>query len=199
MTLMEYHTETGNERRQEPYNGDTVGAWSGGYLSVLSEHLSVRIMNSVYPENKRNPVRHISVALVCHRHLRDSFSPSPCALLCSRLTSSLPVSEGQKTFRQNKLQARSKKLKQGISPPWRTRLTHFLYCQKEGPACRIGKLQNEWAADGKGLPRRDCCSQPVGNPVPSRRESCSQPSGIRFPSLFPGQPVQLSDRDDAVH
>ena len=197
--MMEYHTETGNERRQEPYNGDTVGAWSGGYLSVLSEHLSVRIMNSVYPENKRNPVRHISVALVCHRHLRDSFSPSPCALLCSRLTSSLPVSEGQKTFRQNKLQARSKKLKQGISPPWRTRLTHFLYCQKEGPACRIGKLQNEWAADGKGLPYRDCCSQPVGNPVPNRRESCSQPSGIRFPSLFPGQPVRLSDRDDAVH
>lgn len=172
MTLMEYHTETGNERRQEPYYGDTVGAWSGGYLSVLSEHLSVRIMNSVYPENKRNPVRHISVALVCHRHLRDS-PPSPCVLLCSRFPPSLPISEGQKTFRQNKLQVRSKKLKQGISPPWRTRLTHYLYCQKEGPARRIGTLQNECAADGKGLPSRDCCSQPsgillpaVGNPIP---------------------------------
>ena len=198
MTLMEYHTETGNERRQESYYGDTVGAWSGGYLRVLSELFPVRMMNSVYPENKRNPVRHISVALVCHRHLRDS-PPSPCVLLCSRFPSSLPVSEGQKTFRQNNLQVRSKKLKQGISPPWRPRLTHFLYCQREGPACRIGKLQNECAADGKGLPSRDCCSQPVGNPVPSRRESCSQPPGTRFPALCPEQPVQLSDRDDAVH
>ena len=80
MTLMEYHIETGNERRQEPYNGDTVGTWSGGYLSVLSEHLSVRIMNSVYPENKRNPVRHIPVALVCHRHLRNS-PPSVCLIM----------------------------------------------------------------------------------------------------------------------
>ena len=72
MTLMEYQTGTGSEVEVRPYNGDTVGAWSGGYLRVLSELFPVRMMNSVYPENKRNPVRHISVALVCHRHLRDS-------------------------------------------------------------------------------------------------------------------------------
>ena len=185
MTLMEYQTGTGSEVEVRLYNGDTVGAWSGGYLRVLSELFPVRMMNSVYPENKRNPVRHISVALVRHRHLRDS-PPSPCVLLCSRFPSSLPVSEGQKTFRQNNLQVRSKKLKQGISPPWRPRLTHFLYCQREEPACRIGKLQKECAADGKGLPSRDCCSQPVGNPVPMQTRvvypvsSCSGLTGSRL-------------------
>ena len=55
MTLMKYHTEAGSERRWKPYNGGTAGAWSnGGYLRVLSGHLSVRMMNSVYPENKRD-------------------------------------------------------------------------------------------------------------------------------------------------
>ena len=97
MTLMKYHTEAGSERRWKPYNGGTAGAWSnGGYQRVLLGHLSVRIMNSVYPENK-SPVRYLSVTLLCRRHLRDIFpsvfSVFPCALLCSRIISSLHISE----------------------------------------------------------------------------------------------------------
>ena len=83
MTLMKYHTEAGSERRWKPYNGGTVGAWSnGGCLRVLPEHLLVRMMNGVCPRNIKKPVRYISVALLCHRYLRDSFFPLFSPFLC---------------------------------------------------------------------------------------------------------------------
>ena len=83
MTLMKYHTEAGSERRWKPYNGGTVGAWSnGGSLRVLPEHLLVRMMNGVCPRNIKKPVRYISVALLCHRYLRDSFFPLFSPFLC---------------------------------------------------------------------------------------------------------------------
>ncbi|EGC19591.1 hypothetical protein HMPREF9141_1849 [Prevotella multiformis DSM 16608] len=39
MTLMEYQTGTGSEVEVRPYNGDTVGAWSGGYWRVPDRFL----------------------------------------------------------------------------------------------------------------------------------------------------------------
>lgn len=52
------------------------------------------------PKIKKSPVRYLSVTLLCRRHLRDIFpsvfSASPCALLCSRITLSLPISEEPK-------------------------------------------------------------------------------------------------------
>ena len=83
MTLMKYHTEAGSERRWNPYDGGIVGAWSnGGSLRVLPEHLLVRMMNGVCPRNIKKPVRYISVALLCHRYLRDSFFPLFSPFLC---------------------------------------------------------------------------------------------------------------------
>ena len=80
---MKYHTEAGSERRWNPYDGGTVGAWSnGGSLRVLPEHLLVRMMNGVCPRNIKKPVRYISVALLCHRYLRDSFFPLFSPFLC---------------------------------------------------------------------------------------------------------------------
>ena len=80
---MKYHTEAGSERRENPYNGGIVGAWSnGGCLRILPEHLLVRMMNGVCPRNIKKPVRYISVALLCHRYLRDSFFPLFSPFLC---------------------------------------------------------------------------------------------------------------------
>ena len=83
MTLMKYHTEAGSERRWKPYNGGTVGAWSnGGCLRILPEHLLVRMMNDVCPRNIKKPACYISVALLCHWYLRDSFFPLFSPFLC---------------------------------------------------------------------------------------------------------------------
>ena len=60
----------------------------------------MRIMNSVYPENKRDPyVTSLSLSCAVGTSVivfPSVFSASPCALLCSRITLSLPISEDPK-------------------------------------------------------------------------------------------------------
>lgn len=57
-------------------------------------------MNSVYPENKRDPyVTSLSLSCAVGTSVivfPYVFSASPCALLCSRITLSLPISEEPK-------------------------------------------------------------------------------------------------------
>ena len=57
-------------------------------------------MNSVYPENKRDPyVTSLSLSCAVGTSVivfPSVFSASPCALLCSRITLSLPISEEPK-------------------------------------------------------------------------------------------------------
>ena len=57
-------------------------------------------MNSVYPENKRDPyVTSLSLSCAVGTSVivfPSVFSASPCALLCSRITLSLPISEDPK-------------------------------------------------------------------------------------------------------
>ena len=60
----------------------------------------MRIMNSVYPENKRDPyVTSLSLSCAVGTSVivfPSVFSASPCALLCSRITLSLSISEDPK-------------------------------------------------------------------------------------------------------
>ena len=78
-------------------HGGTVGAQStGGYLPVLFEILCLK---HLFQRMSRICKLHLCHSL-CHWHLPDialfSFhSVPPCALLCGRLTLSLPVSEEQ--------------------------------------------------------------------------------------------------------